>query len=67
MLHKNAEVFCFKNYFVIPWIRSHWVMERAYWQHKDFQYDKGVILGIYGIYIMEYMVYLFKLVTLSLK
>ena len=23
-------------------------MERAYWQYKDFQYDKGVILGIHS-------------------
>ena len=42
-------------------------MKRAYWQYKDFQYDKGVILGIHGIYLMEYMVNIFKLVKLSLK
>ena len=29
-------------------------MESAYWQYKDFQCDKGVILGIYGIYLMRY-------------
>ena len=39
-------------------------MERAYWQYKEFQYDKGLILGIC---LMEYMVYIFKLVKLSLK
>ena len=34
-------------------------MEGAYWQYKDLQYDKGVILGLYGICLMEYMVYIY--------
>ena len=40
-------------------------MDRACWHYRDFQYNKGVILGgcviscIYGIYIIEQAVYIY--------